>query len=287
MKDGALYYRSSGQESIFFDRIRQRDIKKIIPKDIVLIRGNGYPTYHLASLCDDYIGNVTDIIRSSDHIDSTLIHHLVFNRIGSIKRFWIIPLIYDENKQKLSKSRQDTLSLETLIRKEGILPQTFLGYFNEHKDSHRPFQFDINILKRMNRKYMTYNNIIEVIHKGLQSLYGKINVINLAYFKDLIDSGRYTNLNQLMIEIDILKPALDRLLDHYISNNLDRFWMNLLQNWFDKREISTLNTEHKIYFRENLLNLNKGPSIEECLKILFLIFKDRDDDEEESKQVQN
>lgn len=95
--------------------------------DIVLLKEDGYPTYHLASVVDDHLMGVTDIFRGDEWLSSlpyhTWLHKLLW---GSAPKFYHLSLICNEEGKKLSK-RDGDFSVKSLLDK-GYLPSTLLNY---------------------------------------------------------------------------------------------------------------------------------------------------------------
>ena len=75
--------------------------------DKVLLKADGYPTYHLANVIDDHLMNITDVIRGEEWLPSTAHHVLLYRSFGwedTMPTFSHLPLILKPNGQgKLSK----------------------------------------------------------------------------------------------------------------------------------------------------------------------------------------
>lgn len=96
-------------------------------EDAVLIKGDGFPTYHLAVVVDDHLMGVTDVIRGEEWIPSAPIHVVLYQAFGWQEPRWIhMPLLQNPDKTKLSKRKGNT-SVEW-YRKEGIQPEALLNY---------------------------------------------------------------------------------------------------------------------------------------------------------------
>ena len=95
--------------------------------DIVLLKADGYPTYHLASIVDDGLMGVTDVFRGDEWLSSFPYHKLIYNALGfCIPKFYHLSLICNEEGKKLSK-RDGDFSVKSLLDK-GYLPSTLLNY---------------------------------------------------------------------------------------------------------------------------------------------------------------
>lgn len=95
--------------------------------DQVLLKSDGYPTYHLANVVDDHLMGITDVIRAEEWISSTPKHVLLYQAFGwEQPKFWHMPLLRNADKSKISK-RKNPVSLN-FYRESGYLPQALLNY---------------------------------------------------------------------------------------------------------------------------------------------------------------
>jgi glutamyl-tRNA synthetase len=95
--------------------------------DQVLLKSDGFPTYHLANVVDDHLMRITDVIRAEEWISSTPKHVLLYQAFGwELPRFWHMPLLRNLDKSKISK-RKNPVSL-IYYRESGFLPQAMLNF---------------------------------------------------------------------------------------------------------------------------------------------------------------
>lgn len=95
--------------------------------DQVILKSDGYPTYHLANVVDDHLMEITDVIRGEEWITSTPKHVLLYGALGwAPPRFYHLGLLRNPDKSKLSK-RKNPVSVFH-YRDLGYLPQTFLNF---------------------------------------------------------------------------------------------------------------------------------------------------------------
>jgi glutamyl-tRNA synthetase len=117
----------------------QRQVKLPAVSDPVLIRADGTPLYTFCSVVDDLDGGTTHIIRGEDHITNTGVQLDILAALGGDParvRFAHLPLLTDENGEKLSK-RFDSLSLRRL-RADGVEPAAITSYLARLGSSHDP-----------------------------------------------------------------------------------------------------------------------------------------------------
>jgi glutamyl-tRNA synthetase len=95
--------------------------------DQVLMKSDGFPTYHLANVVDDHLMHITDVIRAEEWISSTPKHILLYQAFGWEKpRFWHMPLLRNLDKSKISK-RKNPVSL-VYYRQAGFLPEAMINF---------------------------------------------------------------------------------------------------------------------------------------------------------------
>ena len=97
--------------------------------DQVILKSDGFPTYHLANVVDDHHMEITHVIRGEEWISSTPKHILLYQAFGwEVPRFYHLGLLRnsDKNKSKLSK-RKNPVSIFH-YRDLGYLPETFLNF---------------------------------------------------------------------------------------------------------------------------------------------------------------
>ena len=95
--------------------------------DQVLLKSDGFPTYHLAVVIDDHAMEISHVIRGEEWISSTPKHILLYQAFGwEPTLFAHTPLILNPDKSKLSK-RQGDVSVEDFLQK-GYLPEALLNF---------------------------------------------------------------------------------------------------------------------------------------------------------------
>src|SRR5690606_30818361 len=93
----------------------------------VILRSDGYPTYHLSVVCDDADTGITHVIRGDDHISNTPKHVLLFEALGApVPTFAHVPLILGADKKRLSKRHGATSVME--YQRQGYLPEAMVNF---------------------------------------------------------------------------------------------------------------------------------------------------------------
>ncbi len=95
--------------------------------DQVLIKSDGYPTYHMANVVDDHLMNITHVIRGEEWLSSTPKHILLYDYLGwEIPEFAHLPLLLNADRSKLSK-RQGDVAVED-YREKGYLKDSLVNF---------------------------------------------------------------------------------------------------------------------------------------------------------------
>ena len=95
--------------------------------DQVLVKSDGYPTYHLANVVDDHLMEITHVIRAEEWISSLPKHVQLYEAFGwEPPVFCHLPLLRNADKSKISK-RKNPVSLN-YFRRAGFLPEAMLNY---------------------------------------------------------------------------------------------------------------------------------------------------------------
>ncbi|MCR4314179.1 MAG: glutamate--tRNA ligase [Candidatus Uhrbacteria bacterium] len=115
-------------QTTFHDEIRGAiTIDNAQIDDQVLMKADGFPTYHLAVVVDDDLMGVTHIIRGEEWISSVPKHIILYNAFGfPLPAFAHLPLILNADKSKLSK-RQGDVAVEDYLEK-GYLPEALINF---------------------------------------------------------------------------------------------------------------------------------------------------------------
>ncbi len=95
--------------------------------DQVLLKSDGYPTYHLANVVDDHLMGVSHVIRGEEWLSSTPKHVLLYQYFGwELPTFAHLPLLLNPDKSKLSK-RQGDVAVED-YRQKGYLKEALVNF---------------------------------------------------------------------------------------------------------------------------------------------------------------
>lgn len=97
-------------------------------ENVVLLKSDGTPTYHLANVVDDHAMEITHVIRGTEWMPSTALHVALYDAFGwSPPQFAHVGLLTDQDQNKLSKRNFDT-DIRALREKNGILPEALVNF---------------------------------------------------------------------------------------------------------------------------------------------------------------
>lgn len=111
-----------------FDDLAAGTLRAPRPDDQVILKADGFPTYHLAVVVDDHLMGITTVIRGQEWISSTPKHLLLYRWLGwEPPAFVHLPLLRDTNRSKISKRKSPWARL-TWFREQGYLPEALLNF---------------------------------------------------------------------------------------------------------------------------------------------------------------
>lgn len=95
--------------------------------DPVLLKANGWPTYHLAAATDDHDTAITHVLRGEEWLPSAPKHVHLFRSMGWPEPFWVhLPLLLGPDRKKLSKRHGSTQFVDFI--REGYLPEALFNF---------------------------------------------------------------------------------------------------------------------------------------------------------------
>ncbi len=211
--------------------------------DQVLLKSDGFPTYHLANVVDDHAMEISHVIRGEEWLPSTPKHVLLYKAFGWEQPAWAhLPLLLNNNKSKLSKRHGD-VSVED-FKEKGYLPHALTNFvallgwnpsgdqeiysmeeliagFKLEKVNKGGAIFDRPKLEWMNSMYLRKIPVTE-IYKGLAPL---------------LDGKGYSNLEQnyVLSVINLLKERIN--FTHDFVEFGSYMWQRPDENDFDEKYI--------------------------------------------------
>lgn len=211
--------RSTGEASVIRFRIPDdRDIEftdlirgtvKFHTRDMddqVIIKSDGFPTYHLAVVVDDHLMEVTHVIRGEEWLSSTPKHILIYEALGwQPTEFGHLPLLLNPDKSKLSK-RQGDVAVEDYLAK-GYLKEALINFvallgWNPGKGSTQ----EIFTLTELVEKF----DLTKVNKAGAVFDIKKLDWMNAEYIKRMDTDSLFARLKKgNFLEKELIRKAPD------------------------------------------------------------------------------
>ena len=198
---------------------------KKLAGDIVLMKSDGFPTYHLAVVVDDHMMGVTHALRGDEWIPSAPLHVLLYQTLGWKPPIFVhLPLVTDREGKKIKK-REPTFQVST-YRTAGYLPEAvinalaLLGWnpgttqeyftraelieqFSIERLSKSPSVFDEARLRWFNRQHIAQANpdeLVKAVLPILQNAYGEAVGQDIVWVRRLVEMvhDELTTLNNIV-----------------------------------------------------------------------------------------
>ncbi len=209
-KEGTIKFKDIVRGEVTFD------LSTVI--DPILLKADGYPTYHLANVVDDHEMGITHVIRGEEWLSSAPIHLLLYEAFGWDKpEFAHLPMILAKDKSKLSKRHGAVAAMD--YKKNGYLPEAVLNYlallgwnpgddreifslkelikeFNINKIHKAGAIFDQEKLDWLNSHYIKQLNKKKLIESALPFL-GKVKDKKLAEKVIILSQERMRKLSDI------------------------------------------------------------------------------------------
>jgi glutamyl-tRNA synthetase len=115
---------------------------------VTLLRADGTPTYHLASVVDDIDYGITHVVRGNDHRPNESLHRRLFAALGATPpEFVHHGLILGSDGKKLAKRAQGATVAS--LREEGIPAEAVAHYLEELAIPRHDVQYDLGRIRRL------------------------------------------------------------------------------------------------------------------------------------------
>ncbi|MDO8168190.1 glutamate--tRNA ligase [Candidatus Phytoplasma melaleucae] len=242
------------QKYEFDDLIRGRlcfESKDI--EDWIIIKENGYPTYNYAAAIDDYLMQISHVLRGEEHITNTPKQIMIYQAFGwQIPFFAHMSLILNENKKKLSKRDTSTDQFVEKYIDLGYLPESlfnFLFLLGFSPKSNQTIFSSEEIIALFNQERFIKSSAVFDVAK--LSFINKQHLRNMP-FSELVDKANFfLKKSDIFLKFEWLTKMIllfkDRI--HYIKEIVDLYYL------FFKNENKI--TEDCIAF----LRINKGVEV--------------------------
>src|SRR5262245_18921246 len=183
---------------LVFDDLIRGESGAPFPDDQVILKSDGFPTYHLAVVVDDHLMEITHVTRGEEWISSTPIHLQLYRAFGrqppALAHF---PLLRNPDGSKISKRRNPAGRLLWFIE-QGFLPQALLNYLGlmgwSMPDEREIFSYQEMVEQFTWSRFSTGGPVFDVT---------KLEWMDIQYIKGLSDA-------ELLERIEPFLPGSDQ-----------------------------------------------------------------------------
>lgn len=250
---------------VLHDAIRGRiQWDNVSLRDTVLLKSDGFPTYHLASVVDDHQMKITHVMRGEEWLATAPLHILLYEALEwDAPIFAHLPVVKGPDGKKLSKRHGATQT--SVFRDEGYLPEALLNYVvlvgwsPGEGDNQEVFKID-ELIKKFSLDHV--NEASAVFD------YNKLSWMNGVYIRNLSDDEFLDRVKPFMSKapfpcdladyrplVPLLKERVKLLsevlpmVEFLFVDEFDRDWESMFKKGIDKpialqileRSISLLN----------------------------------------------
>lgn len=191
------------EQKVFFDDLVRKKVEFDTANidDQVLIKSDGFPTYHLANVVDDHLMKITHVIRGEEWLSSTPKHILLYDFFGWEKpEFAHLPLLLNPDRSKLSK-RQGDVAVEDYQTK-GYLKEALINFVallgwnaGDDKEIYSVDELVENFsLERINKSGAVFD-LQKLNWLNAEHLRAKPNEELLNMLKDAVQKSEFKNQN--------------------------------------------------------------------------------------------
>jgi glutamyl-tRNA synthetase len=215
-------------------------------EDLILLKSDGYPTYHLANVVDDHLMAISHILRGEEWIPTAPIHVRLYDAFGwNVPQFAHMPLILAPGGGKLSKRHGSTAMEE--FRAQGYLPEALMNYlallgwsldgttemfsrddlletFTLERVNPSPGTFDYNKLRWFNQQYINHVLTLEELTLRVMPFLAEVGLIAPGPF-----AADHPDFARLQPVVALLKDRLETLADapelmaYFLQPDLDPY----------------------------------------------------------------
>ncbi len=254
----AIRFRSPKKPYTLHDKVKGTVVfPENMVGDFVIVRSNGLPVYNFCCVVDDYLMDITHVIRGEDHLNNTVRQLMIYEALGAkLPEFAHVSLLIGADRQKLSK-RHGATSVN-LYRNDHYLPEAMLNYLcllgwshPEEKDVFTPEEIiPLFTLDRFSAHSAIYD-LVKFKYINGQHLKMKDNAELIKMVEEFCEGASVDFFKAQSTEwknkaIDITKPYSDFITD--IPKNIQDMILDTgLESGEQADEIKTWESSVKVY----------------------------------------
>lgn len=166
--------------------------------DLVIVRGDGIPTYNFGVVVDDWDMNISHVIRGDDHVNNTPRQINILKALGApIPTYAHVPMILGQDGERLSKRHGAVSVLQ--YREEGYLPEALLNYLARLGWGHGDDE------KFSAAQFVEWFDVGGVSHAASRFDASKLTWLNQQYLKEA-DNARLAELVHPFLKLQGIEP---------------------------------------------------------------------------------
>ena len=251
-----------GEKVISNDIVRGKvEFDRMVIDDQILMKSDGFPTYHLANVVDDHLMKITHVIRGEEWLSSTPKHILLYNFFGwELPEFAHLPLLLNADKSKLSK-RQGDVAVED-YKAKGYLKEALLNFVAllgwSTSDNQEYFDM-VDLIAKFSLERVHKSGAIFNTEKldwlNAEHLRKKDSIVLLTMLREELSQSKYKDLDlndeYLLLIIEAMRERVSFIKDYidkcpyfyvrpteYDESVIKKRWkddsVDLLRNYIDK-----------------------------------------------------
>ena len=200
----ALLFHMPRREIRFRDELRgEICFNTEVFEDLVLIKSDGFPTYHWACVVDDNEMGITHVIRGEDHLTNTPKQILLLEAMGwTVPRYVHLPLILGSDGSPLSK-RHGSVAVSH-YQKEGFLPEALFNYLallGWGPEGNQEFFKSAELIQKFSLK--------RLIHSGARFDLEKLRWLNARHLRTLSEEDYLKRIRDFYKDGEAQQPHFD------------------------------------------------------------------------------
>lgn len=245
--------------------------------DQVLMKSDGFPTYHFAVVVDDHHMNITHVVRGDEWVSSTPKHVYLYEAFGwKAPTFVHLPTVLGKDKKKLSKRNAD-VAVED-FKKKGYLRDALINYIAL-----------VGWSPDSNQEILSHDELIEQFTFDRVSRSGgvfdeqKLDWVNSQYIKEMSDEDLANEIKPYLLESGLIDENIDSEKLIEIASTF-KTGLNKFSEISSQVEFIFANFEDKEFYSEVSQNLESGDA-HAVLKSLKSILENEEMNEELAKTI--
>lgn len=273
---GSIRFKRSGKEYSFKDAVYgeisgSADMQKYDP---VIIKSDGFPTYHFANVVDDHLMDVVTVMRGMEWIPSTSLHLELYDAMQwQPPMFAHLPLLVRNDGSKLSKRQQDAF-VDFYRRELDVLPQALINFVAFLGWTPREMESEVMDMRKMIDKFRLEDvNKSEACVDNVKLLWFNRKHLSSAY-KELAERTGFDVeyckqvLESMQDRVDTLKELIAKAPYFFNQETFDML-LEKFRNVSDLKE-ALKSAADKKSLRMALTSSPVGPPLSEVIRVLLL-----------------